>query len=131
LSDLRLEVVINNLITAGLIKQELNGTYSKCQIRVRTTEDVNSHALRAGHRENLDLGKHKLDEVVVELRDFSSLMTAVDVEKIPEAKAIIREFRLKMLELMKSGKNKTEVYQMAIQFYPLTKPKDSKIERRK
>ena len=45
---------------------------------------------------------------------------AIDPEKIPEAKLIIREFRKKMGSLLNSG-TKREVYQLGIQFYPVTK----------
>jgi hypothetical protein len=71
-----------------------------------------------GHLETLDQGKEKL-ELDVELRDFSSIMLAIDPEKLPEAKTIIREFRQKMASLLKHG-HRSEVYQLAIQFYPLT-----------
>jgi hypothetical protein len=39
---------------------------------------------------------------------------------MPEVKTIIREFRQKMTALLRDGK-KTDVCQMSIQFYPLTK----------
>ena len=63
--------------------------------------------------------KSKLDDVPVEFRDFSSMTIAVDPEKLPEAKAVIREFRQKMASLLRDG-NKTEVFQFALQLYPLT-----------
>jgi uncharacterized protein (TIGR02147 family) len=124
ISMLRADVVITNLITFGLLQKDRDGNLKKIHSRVSTTEDVASQALRASHREALELGKAKLDEIDVEMRDFSSLMTAVDLSKLPEAKAIIREFRLKLLELMRSGSKKTQVYQMAIQFYPVTSNKE-------
>jgi hypothetical protein len=55
----------------------------------------------------------------MEFRDFSSMMMAIDPDKISEAKTIIREFRLKMDSLMEQG-HKREIYQLAIQFYPLS-----------
>ncbi len=65
------------------------------------------------------MSKSKLDDVPVEFRDFSSMTIAVDPEKLPEAKAVIREFRQKMASLLRDG-NKTEVFQFALQLYPLT-----------
>ena len=56
----------------------------------------------------------------MELRDFSSTTVAIDLDKLPEVKTIIREFRQKMTTLLRDGK-KTDVFQLAIQFYPLTK----------
>lgn len=118
----RAEVVVDNLLTSGLLITDTKGVLKKRHAQLRTTEDISSQALRQSHKENLDIGKQKLDEVEVTLRDFSAMTVAVDLEKITEAKTIIREFRQKMSALLVNG-NKTEVYQLAIQFYPLTKQK--------
>lgn len=119
ITNVRTDVVINNLLQCGLLIEE-NGEWRKAYPAIRTTEDIASSALRQGHKETLDLGKDKLDEIDVLLRDFSSMMIAMDSQKLTEAKTIIREFRQKMAALLRDG-NKTEVYQLAIQFYPLTK----------
>lgn len=114
----RAEKVLNNLIACNLLNFVM-GKLLRQHPEIRTTEDVKSHALRASHLENLEIAKEKLDQVSIELRDFSSSIYAIDVNKIPEAKTIIREFRHKMTALLKGG-NRTEIYQMAIQFYPLS-----------
>lgn len=118
LSEMRADVVLNNLITAGLIRHE-NGKLVRAHTTVRTTEDVKSIALQKSHLETLEMGKTKLEEIEVSLRDFSSMTIAVDPEKLTEAKTVIREFRQKMAALLRDG-NKQDVYQLAIQFYPLT-----------
>lgn len=125
ITETRAEVVLDNLIRYGLLERIESGAMKKAHPRVRTTEDVASAALHASHLETLSLGQRKLREVPVDLRDFSSLTVAVDPELMPQAKAIIREFRQKMDTLLKTG-NKSEVYQLAIQFFPLThvKPQD-------
>jgi hypothetical protein len=119
----RTEVVLANLSSAGLIRTNEGGQLEKSQTFVRTTEDVSSVAIRESHKETLEMGKTKLDEVEMMLRDFSSTTLAVDLEKLTEAKTIIREFRQKMSALLRDG-NKTDVYQLAIQFYPLTNPSE-------
>lgn len=119
ITETRAQVVIENLVLSGLLQKSKAGAYSLCHKTVRTTEDVSSQALRASHLENLEIGKRKLEEVSVELRDFSAMTLAIDPRKIFEAKTIIREFRQKMAALLRDGK-KTEVFQLTIQFYPLT-----------
>lgn len=118
----RAEVVFNNLMTCELVSMNEEGALKKTHSRVRTTEDVTSAAIKEGHIEALEMGKYKLEEIEVELRDFSAMTIALDLEKLPEAKTIIREFRKKMGTLLRNG-NRTEVYQLAIQLYPLTKIK--------
>jgi uncharacterized protein (TIGR02147 family) len=120
LSENRAEVVLNNLLICGLVKTDENGKLIKAHPKLRTTEDVTSLALRESHRETLEMSKTKLDEIETELRDFSSMTIAADLGKLPEIKTIIREFRQKMSALLRDGK-KTDVCQLAIQFYPLTK----------
>ena len=115
----RAEVVLNNLINCGLLSQNEDGEFEKAHPDIKTTEDIASNALKESHKETLSMGKDKLEEIEVELRDFSSTTVAVDLEKLPEAKTIIREFRQKMTALLRDG-NKTDVYQLAIQFFPLT-----------
>ncbi len=115
----RAHVVLNNLKTCGLL-EEREGCLVKVHEDIRTTEDIASRALRDSHVETMKMGIQKLEEIEIELRDFSSTTVGLDIDKLPEAKTIIREFRQKMSALLKEG-HKTEVYQLAIQFYPLTK----------
>jgi uncharacterized protein (TIGR02147 family) len=121
----RAEVVVNNLITCGLLIQNQNKQWGKAYSNVRTTEDIKSQAIMNGNKEAILMGVKKLEEVEVELRDISSMTIAMDLEKLPEAKTIIREFRQKMTALLRNG-NKTDVYQLAIQLYPLTDNKFKK-----
>lgn len=120
----RAQVVLNNLLTCGLI-EERDGQLVKVHEDIRTTEDIANKALRESHIETMKMGIQKLEEIEVELRDFSSTTVGVDLDKLPEAKTIIREFRQKMSALLRDGR-KTEVYQLAIQFYPLTKTNKTK-----
>lgn len=120
ITENRSDVVISNLLSCGLLKRSETGVLLKVHADIRTTEDISNKALRESHCETLKMGIIKLEEVEVELRDFSSTTVAIDLEKLPEAKAIIREFRQKMSALLRDG-HKTEVYQLGIQFYPLTK----------
>ena len=115
----RSEVVLNNLIECGLLIQAESGDLERAFPDIKTTEDISSSALKKSHRETLKMGINKLEEIEVEYRDFSSTTVAVALEKLPEAKTIIREFRQKMTSLLRDG-NKTEIYQLAIQFFPLT-----------
>ncbi len=115
----RAESVLENLVISGLIIK-LENTYQKQHQEIRTTEDISNRALIDAHMETLELGKKKLEQIDLEHREYSSVTIGVDISKLKEAKAIIREFKMKMRELLRDG-NKTEVYQLAMQFFPLTK----------
>ena len=115
------EVVISNLLRASLISVDKNGNFYKIHSDVKTTDNIKSQALRDSHKETMLMGIQKIDEIQIELRDFSSLTLALDPKNINEAKQIIKEFRKKMTSLSTQD-TPEEVYQLAIQFYPLTKP---------
>lgn len=119
ISPERAEEVLGNLLAAGLLVMNDDGDLVKTHSVVRTTEDHKNKALAESHREALRMGLEKLDAYDVDHRDFSSTTLAVDLEKLPAAKTIIREFRMKMTSLLKEG-DRSEVFQLAIQFYPLT-----------
>lgn len=125
ITDHRASVVVDNLLTAGLLSRKSDGKLAKVHEDIKTTEDISSKALRESHLENLEIARTKLDEIDVDLRDFSAATFPIDLEKLPEAKTIIREFRMKMAALLKNG-DKTDVYQLAIQFYPMTTTKEQK-----
>lgn len=119
LTENRTEVVLNNLLTCGLLIRDEKGQLKKAYPDIRTTEDAKGEALNQAHLEELDLAKQKLHSIQKELRDYSSSTFAIDMNKMTEAKTIIREFRQKMTALLKNGE-KTQVYMLAIQFFPLS-----------
>ena len=126
ISNDRAQEVLDNLVQAKLIKVNPNGSYGRLLGDFKTTEDVSMKALRDSHTETLEMAMDKLD-VDIALRDYSSATYAIDLEKISEVKTIIREFRMKMGALLKPG-NKTDIYQLSIQFFPLTNPANSPTE---
>ncbi|HXH30051.1 MAG TPA: TIGR02147 family protein [Bacteriovoracaceae bacterium] len=84
-----------------------------------TSNDVESKALKEAHKQNMDLVKLCLDEVKVELRDITSATICIDVDKLPEAKKMIKEFRRGLSRFLESGK-KSAVYNINIQLHPLS-----------
>ena len=107
----RVEVVISNLLWASLISVDKNGQFYKIHSDVKTTDNIKSQALRDSHKETMLMGIQKIDEIEIELRDFSSLTLVIDPQKINEAKQVIKEFRKKMTSLSMQD-NPQEVYQL-------------------
>ncbi|OFZ27365.1 MAG: hypothetical protein A2381_12430 [Bdellovibrionales bacterium RIFOXYB1_FULL_37_110] len=115
----RANIVINNLLRLKMIELKKDGTYHRITAALETSEDIESRALQKSHIENLELAKVKLEKTEVTKRDYSSITFAVDPKKIPEAKAIIREFQEKLYTLM-SVSNPKEVYIFSSQLFPTT-----------
>lgn len=115
----RAHLILEKMISIGLINKDKDGNISQVVGQINTTEDINSLALQASHAQTLDIGKQKLTEVDVLMRDFSSIMIPSDPDKLPEVKKLIREFRHKVASILRDG-HKTELYQLAIQLFPMT-----------
>lgn len=114
----RAKTAISQLEKAGLIKIQ-NNNWNKLTSAINTTEDIRSIALQKFHSDALNLGQRKLEEVDISSRDFSATTFAINKDRIPEAKTLIRQFRKKFSELMEV-QNGEEVYQLCLQFYPLS-----------
>ena len=84
-----------------------------------TTNDIKSDSIRRSHHQNLLLAQEKLDSVDISKREFTTITMASDAQKIKEAKKMIREFKRELMEFLEEGE-KTEVYTLAIQLFPLT-----------
>jgi uncharacterized protein (TIGR02147 family) len=88
-----------------------------------TAPDVPSPWVQKKHAQNLVLAKSALEELSVDLRDFSSMVMATSPQMILHAKRRLREFRRELCKEMESipGNQKTELFQLNLQFFKLTK----------
>ena len=120
LSKNRAEVALNNLIVCGFLIIGEGEKLNLAAPEFRIADNIKDQALKDCHLESMKLALEKIESVEDELRDFSSTTVALSLDKLPEAKSIIREFHIKMLALLNESEPKTEVFQLAIQFFPLT-----------
>jgi hypothetical protein len=89
--------------------------------RFCTTTDIADIAIQRAHRQNLDLASQALQTVPVDERDFSLMSIAIDPKRIPGAKEKLRKFRRALATYLEGGSEKTEVYRLSFQLFPLTR----------
>lgn len=111
--------IIKRLTDIQLI-EERNGQLIKLKEFVNTSDDVKDQAIQLGHAETLKLAKESLFNDPVNERDFTSVCIPLDPELLIQIKEKIRNFHMEIRELALKGQ-KTEVYELAIQFFPKTK----------
>jgi transcriptional regulator with XRE-family HTH domain len=87
----------------------------------RTSDDIPSFKIRRYHKQNLHLASEKLDQIPTELREYCTMTIPINPKRMKAAKELIRKFREEFSEELARG-NKTEVYNLCIQFFPLTQP---------
>ncbi len=103
-----------------MLERNEKGELVPTGVAYTTSDDIANLSLRKSHAQNLELARTSLEKDPVEERDFTAMTMAIDPEKLPEAKKMIREFRNKLCTFLESG-TKKEVYKLCIQTIPLTK----------
>lgn len=98
-----------------------NGKLIKLSENITTTQDIESLALRISHKQNLDQAISALDEVPLELRDVTSITMAIDLNRLSQAKEMIKKFRRELCAFLESGDGKHEVYNINVQLVPVSK----------
>ena len=90
-----------------------------------SSDDVADLSVRKTHAQNLELARRSLEIDAVHERDFTAISMAIDPDRLPEAKKMIREFQDRICEFLESGR-KREVHKLCMQMIPLTKPERAK-----
>ncbi|MGE0634606.1 MAG: TIGR02147 family protein [Pseudobdellovibrionaceae bacterium] len=118
-------ICLQRLFRLSLV-EEKQGTLVLTHRALTTSYDVTSAALKHHHRDHLAKSIEALDKIELELREISSITMAINMDKIKEAKTVIRKFQDKMARLLEDG-NRTEVYNLNIQLVPLTNCKRGRV----
>ncbi len=70
-------------------------------------------------RQILKMALHSIDHCSPEERDMTSMTMAIDMDKLPEARKLITQFRRDLCNFLEDGEQ-TRVYQLGIQLYPVS-----------
>lgn len=120
ISTAEIRSLVKVMESVGFIQwNETTKKWSANLSNTTTGYDIPSKAIQNYHSQVLDLAKDKLPSVPVTKRDYSSMTLTVDPKDVVRAKKMLREFRQKFTKKLEEGGRK-EVYQLSIQFFPLT-----------
>lgn len=111
------EQAFRNLQKHGFI--EVKGGQFRFSQYFETQADYSSEEVRQFHKQALHLASIKIDDVEVELREYISLTIALNRRNIKAAKLKLRKFKEEIEKELDAG-TKTDVYQINLQFFPLT-----------
>ncbi|MNL19061.1 hypothetical protein D3C87_1402410 [compost metagenome] len=98
---------------------EENGNWVAGKPKIATETDIPSEMIRHSHKEKMELAIQRMNQVPVELRDFSSITFPADTKNLEVAKKMIIDFRRTLAETMGRG-GPTEVYSLNLQLFPLS-----------
>lgn len=114
------KIAVERLVRLNLLKIE-DGSIVRTEKFLSTyIPGQTSAAQKEFQKQVLQMAITAIDDVPIELRDMSNMTMSIDVDKIPEAKKMITDFRRKLCAFLEDGE-RTQVFQLGIQLYPLSK----------
>jgi uncharacterized protein (TIGR02147 family) len=120
----RIKEVLFDLTSLGLLVQNAQGEWTRKEPQLTTTDDVSSEALRQSHKQDIRRAEDSIDQIPVGLRSIHSMLIPTNPKQLEKAKRLIRHFLDEMSLLMEDGE-KSELYQVNVQLFPITNPEHS------
>lgn len=115
----RAKECIETLFALNLLEQDEQGQWGRVSSSFRSTYDVPSEAIRASHKNTLNMAIEKIESVPAEQRDYSFLTVALDDEQFRRLKKLNLRYRDRVLQLDERSQ-KTSLYRVAVQVFPLS-----------
>jgi uncharacterized protein (TIGR02147 family) len=120
ISELEVKLAVDRLLRLEILDRDEDGRLFRTATHLSTTTDIASAGIRHFQKQILEKAIHSLEHDDISERDITSITIAINENKIKEAKAEIKKFRLRMSEFMAEGE-KTRVYNLGIHLIPLSK----------
>lgn len=115
------EEAMEALLDLGLLIEDEDGNISRGETSVTTGHEVQVLAVKNYHRQMLQRAGESMGLVPPEFRDVSALTICISPSAVPDFKERIHAFREGMLDLGDRDENPSAVYQLNLQFFPLSR----------
>ena len=115
---------LERLERLGMVARKSDGSWKKLKGN-HTTVGIpgTTGALKKRQRQVLEKAIAAMDEVPPELRDQSCMTMSVSLDRLPEAKKRIKNFRRELCSYLEAGPKKEEVFELCISLFPLSRLK--------
>ena len=104
----------------GLLRKK-GGRWVPHHPAVRSSDEIPNLAIKKLHESFIQKAIEALLTLSLEEREFSGLTIALPRHKISYVKEKIKAFRKELNEILSAEKDSEDVYQLNVQFYPLTR----------
>jgi uncharacterized protein (TIGR02147 family) len=125
ISPTQANVARDTLVRLGMLKQTQDGKFRREESDSTTILDADSTSA-AKRKHQIQISEKSvvaMESIPKAERDHTSLCLSFNQEEIPQAKALIAEFRREFNKKLGKAENSNSVYQLQISFFPLTKSK--------
>lgn len=112
------------LCKLGLLVEDDSGQLVRGETTLATSHEVRSLVIPAYHRQMIERAAAAVDDVPVDERDISAITVCIQSASLPQLKARLRRFREVMLDTCDAEEEPDRVYQLCIQFFPLSQTVD-------
>lgn len=120
ISVVEAKLAVQRLLELELL-EEKNGVLKKTTEQLTSADkNLTTPALRKNQKQFLEKAIYSLEHDPIAERSVTSMTMAIDPEKLPVAREMIREFNRSLCEFLESGK-RTQVYNLGVTLYPLQK----------
>jgi uncharacterized protein (TIGR02147 family) len=112
---------IQLLKSLDLISQSQEGFWELTHKIVTTGDHFRSIAVKTFQEATIELALNSLHEQPIEKRNISTVTMTISEKKLAQMNEIIAQFRESLLKIARDETEADSVYQLNIQFFPLTK----------
>ena len=114
------KLAIERLKRLALIAN-IHGKWKQCTSPLKVENTQASTATTRHHKQLLQKAEEALENTDFRERDFSAMTFALDPKLIPFARKKIATFRRRLVKELEAQGTPSEVYQLTVQIYPITK----------
>lgn len=111
---------IETLVLLGFIERTHDGILLQRNGALTTSDEIKSMAIHKYHQSMISLGLDALKNVEREKRELNGVTVPINLERLPEVKEKIRSFRKEINEMCSAFDDQECVYQLNIQFFPIS-----------
>ncbi len=121
ISPVEAEKALKLLEQLGFIAKDKQGFFRRVDKVISTNPEWGSLAVRQHQMDMLDLAKQGLENIPREERDISSITMSLSLERFEQVRAMMQDFRQKLITLARTDSNPERVFQVGLQVFPLSK----------
>lgn len=112
---------INILLSLGLVQKDGQGFLRPVDQVISTGDCWKGVAIRMFQKKMIQLGMESIDSIDKELRDISTITLSTSLNSLPQIKERLAEARRDIIKLIEAEDDTDGVFQLNLQFFPLTK----------
>jgi transcriptional regulator with XRE-family HTH domain len=119
------KLAILRLKKVGLVEEDSEGLWKQSGKQIKIDNKISTGATKKFHKQLLERASVSIDKDPISVRDFSAVTFTLDPSQVEYARNRLRDFRRQLMNELEALGQPSAVYNMTIQFYPVTPIKEA------